>query len=216
MCVIVAGKKQKPTADELRACAAANPDGNGVAWVEDGLVRFEKGIALAQVEERVRAAPSWWAAHFRIGTAGGKSPELCHPFPVERDVPLALSGSAKSVLFHNGHVGDWEETVLARILSSPDAVEVPPGAWSDSRAYAWLVARHGRNVLSFASGKWLLLTRSGPRIFPGSQAGWSKVGSVWYSNTNWVSRTSSCGTSSFFGSRAEVGECESPYGWPRS
>ncbi len=58
MCVIMVAETERPRRSELMAAWATNPHGAGVAWVENGAVRFEKvgedaGDVQRVVDERV-------------------------------------------------------------------------------------------------------------------------------------------------------------------
>lgn len=213
MCVIVYGRESKPSDDVLNACAAANGDGNGFAWTDGKSVHYEKGISLERMSKLLAEAPSWWVCHFRIKTAGDATPFLCHPFPVAPDCPLDTVGTAREVLFHNGHHSNWKEQVLDSFAKkSRGKVKVPPGEWSDSRALAWLVSFAGRGILRFASGKFALLSKHGIRAFPdhGSHA-WTVRDGVTYSNMNWVGRLSSGesrGVQYYFGGVSRADACD--------
>ena len=212
MCVIVFGKDVKPKDGVLEACEDANGDGNGVAWTDGRRVFWEKGIKLDVLEKRVAEAPSWWVAHFRISTAGGKPPQLCHPFPLTPDSSIELSGETREVLFHNGHHSRWQEQIVETFVAkSRGRVKLPPGPWSDSRALAWLCSFGGRGMLRFAQGKFALLSPRGIRTFPDHtvSSDWTQRDGLWFSNMNWVGRYKS--TKVYSGpSNARM---EAMYGW---
>jgi hypothetical protein len=88
--------------------------------------------------------------HFRTASVGGPLPELTHPFPVEENVSLDLEGDTDMVLFHNGHVADWEKWLLQANLGSPYVL--PAGGWSDTRALAWLTWLKSESIIPFVSG----------------------------------------------------------------
>lgn len=191
MCVIVTGSTEKPTLEDLESMEVSNSHGNGIAWAQQGVIHYEKGITLERLDLLLRQAPSHWVIHFRIQTAGGSLPELCHPFPIDKAAPLDLKGTAQEVLFHNGHINDWENLTLKGICKKRTGITVPIGPWSDSRAMAWLIATVGRNVLSFAglTNKFALLSVDGIRHYPKDQSGWTARGGYMCSNTHWVGRT---------------------------
>jgi hypothetical protein len=154
MCVIYACATALPPEDELHQGAWRNDHGAGICWVNKQKKRVEwvKGLKdekaiLEQIEKRKIPFPL--GIHFRIASAGGKSPELTHPFPVSEDVPLWLAGSAGTVLMHNGHISKWEELVLAAGMANQ--VTFPEGDWSDTRALAWLVHLKGPGVVRFVN-----------------------------------------------------------------
>lgn len=149
MCVILACDEKLPGEKTVRAAAERNPDGGGVAWVENGKVRWEKGLpdgkAAWDVIKAVGRAPL--LAHFRIATVGGKIEKLTHPFPISPGIPLDLKGQAPAVLMHNGHWNAWD-THLKTALSASKG-KWPRGEWSDSRAIAWFLLTGGQGAIDF-------------------------------------------------------------------
>lgn len=157
MCVIYACKTAIPPEDELRRGAFLNDDGAGLAWLskDKKLVHWKKGLkdekdVLAFIEKEKLQPPL--AIHFRTVSTGFKCEELCHPFPLDSDVPNWLEGTAGEVLFHNGSLANWEELVLKMAFSSPE-IQIPFGDWSDTRALAWLVHWKGEGILEFILNK---------------------------------------------------------------
>lgn len=184
MCVIFVASKERPTPEMVEQAYDYNDAGAGIAWREGGLVKWEKGLELARVKELVAAAPLPFVVHFRIPTVGGKREELCHPFPVDKDVPLTLKGAIKGfVLFHNGHWKDWKETVLRSIVSK--GATLPGGKWSDSRAMAWMAAQFGVSVLEMIDEKSVAF---GPKQCEIAGTGWTMSGGVWCSNELWKTK----------------------------
>lgn len=183
MCVIITSKSGLPTSDLLKKAELINPDGGGVAWVEDYKVLFKKGITATEIEDlRDRIGKSPCLAHFRIATAGGVSKELCHPFPMDVGAPLHLEGASKNGVFmHNGHVRDWEEI----LVDSLGKAIFPKGNWSDSRAIAHMAGIYGPSVLTFYSAgqKFASLTPDGVINRYGS--GWCEEGDYFTSNRMW-------------------------------
>lgn len=115
------------------------------------MVQWQKGLkdhkeVLAFIEKKKIQLPAM--IHFRTVSAGTKCAELCHPFPVTEGVQLWTSGYAEQVLFHNGHIHNWEELALNAGLASGD-IKFPEGVWSDTRALAWLVWLKGPGILPF-------------------------------------------------------------------
>lgn len=134
MCVILSGAANKiyPLLDKAMD---ANPDGNGLAWVDNtsrGItVRWYKGVSNKDSKNLVKALGSTLVVfHARIATVGGTTSSLCHPFPVELRPKLDLYGKDEMVLFHNGHYSSWEKLVPEGELKKHEE------SWSDSRAVA--------------------------------------------------------------------------------
>jgi predicted glutamine amidotransferase len=134
MCVILVSDSRRMSDTLLASAVDANPDGNGFAWIADGVVKFEKSITLDRAQELAATVALPYIFHARIATVGGINPALCHPFAFDRrgsrDKRARLRGSSKAgVLFHNGTWSAWEEWVDRKA-----------GAWSDSMAMATLLA----------------------------------------------------------------------------
>jgi hypothetical protein len=157
MCVIYSCRTSWPDANELSAGAARNTDGAGIAWIaphpkkpNTPMVWWQKGLkddgeVLDFIKKEDIKPPG--LIHFRTATVGGAVPELTHPFPITKDVPLWTAGYANIVLFHNGHIMDWEDLALRAALNQPGSF--PEGVWSDTRALAWLVHLKGAGILRF-------------------------------------------------------------------
>lgn len=164
MCVLYVCEEKIPSLKRLEANQWLNDDGNGVAWIEKGKVRWQKGIVTAYaLHSLMKVLPLPIIAHQRMRSAGTTCPELTHPFPVNDRVDLRLAGTAKSVLFHNGTVSDWEKD----LERARGFVKMPGGEWSDTRMMAWMYARYGETVLHrYAAGQRVaVLTPDGPVVY---------------------------------------------------
>lgn len=105
MCIIcVKNSKKQLTKEQLKNCWDNNPDGAGIIWLENKIFHFQKGF-----ESFKDFRKKWYevskdskisAFHCRIATHGGISPELTHPFYIDRD-KIELSGSGELAM-HNG------------------------------------------------------------------------------------------------------------------
>ena len=122
MCVavIVQSDKRIPKT-YLEAMHEANSDGGGVAWQQDGVVYFRKGLTWQEIDELQDKLPKPFLMHFRIATKGDKIPELTHPFPIgPQAFSETLSGfSEMGVLIHNGTWSDYKKYVPGG-LALPD------------------------------------------------------------------------------------------------
>lgn len=185
MCVIFVADKVRPSADMIERGYETNPSGAGIAWREKGLVRWEKGLDLPDVQALAAKVPFPFVVHFRIPTCGGDRPSLCHPFPVDVNSSLALEGSTKGfVLFHNGHWNKWRESMLETLMRK--GTKMPAGKWSDSRAMAWTAAHYDINVLELIEEKCVVLSPDAIEIFGN---GWTQANDLWVSNTHWQYRS---------------------------
>ena len=187
MCVIIlAGLDtelpvKRLTPEMVSKAFSCNSEGAGIAYRDGGIVHWEKGLELGDIQRLCAEVPLPYVAHFRISTCGGKRADLCHPFPIDKEVPLFTSGTTKGyVLFHNGHWGDWKKEMYN------GKFQVPKGKWSDSRAMALMAAYRGHGVLDLIDEKAVIL---GPEDYEVFGTGWIKVKDdagvdIWCSNSN--------------------------------
>ena len=161
MCVIlVCPKKVRPDRATLDACHQANPHGAGVAWREDGVVRWFKGLEPDELEPLIAKLPGEIVIHFRWASVGEVTPKLCHPFPVTACATTRLSGHARAVLFHNGTWCQWRET-----LKRMPKHRLPDGLLSDSRVAASLVDLCGIEALERLPGRYVVFERDFTELF---------------------------------------------------
>lgn len=159
-----------------------NDHGGGVAWREKGYVKWKKGLDEKGMQEMVKDLPLPFITHFRIASCGGKSPQLCHPFPISADVDLALEGQTKGfVLFHNGHWNEWKHFTKETALRK--GTKIPMGSWSDSRAMAWAANHYGLGILEMIDEKCVAFGPGELELVRGT--GWDDVEGVWCSNKHW-------------------------------
>lgn len=144
MCVILVCDKARPTYDLLTQCENDNPHGGGIAWRSGGQIQFAKGLDAKEILSISNKVELPFVIHFRIATAGGMSPEMCHPFPIGGSVKM--QGKAPGVLFHNGHWTDWEDVFLHAVVAG-NGRRIPTGDISDTRALAIMVGWYGQNLL---------------------------------------------------------------------
>lgn len=159
MCLLILAKKSFPSREVLSLGNQHNPHGIGIAWTENGRVKWKKGITLEELqtmEKRVSGRPHM--IHFRLATVGGKRPELCHPFSVDERASTALEGEADAVLMHNGHWGNWSKELL---LAADYNTELPNDPWSDTRAMAFLAHAKGMKFLDSVKEKVVVLHGDG-------------------------------------------------------
>ncbi len=175
--MIIAVDGERPSLELLQLAYKTNKDGAGIAWIDNGVVHFIKGLAVNHVYDLAQIVPTPFVVHFRICSVGKASAELCHPFPISASAPTISKGTARSVLFHNGHWTDWENCVLKHAIAT--CREIPDGQWSDSRAAAWIAYRTGPNVLRFISGKFAVINPEGIKLYGD---GWVLENGIHFSN----------------------------------
>lgn len=113
MCIAIVKNKGQfiPTEEELRKCFSTNKDGAGIAWMEDGVCKWVKGLMniddfLKKLNEIPDLKETIAMFHFRIATHGDDSVKqgLTHPFPVtaDREAQIAHEGTSRMIAMHNG------------------------------------------------------------------------------------------------------------------
>lgn len=151
MCVIAVCQKRKLSGEEMRLAWQVNPDGAGIAWVEDGMVRVVKGLmSLGLLADAIEGAGLPMVVHFRLASVGEVRPELTHPFPILASAPVDLRYKTDApVLFHNGHWARWylyPAIVEALAPHVPVTIADDP-IISDARAIASLAGILGEEIL---------------------------------------------------------------------
>jgi len=157
MCVIYVCNSILPDDAELARGHSRNDDGAGISWLapdpkspKNLAVHWQKGLKDDEavkkfiLEEKI---PFPLIIHFRTASVGGTIAGLTHPFPTVQGVPLWEAGAAPEVLFHNGHLHNWDDLVMN--VGLPSTERFPDGPWSDTRALAWLTYLKGPGVLDF-------------------------------------------------------------------
>ena len=187
MCVIFVAENVRPNTQMVEAGYEANPSGAGIAWREDGYVKWKKGLEIAAIADLVKTLPMPFVVHFRIPSVGGPSKKLTHPFPLTNDVELSFEGQTQGqVLFHNGTWTDWKRFSLETAVSlDKDRKKIPAGLWSDSRALAWNANIYGPGILELIDEKVILFGPEGDIQIFGND--WSEEEGITVSNRGWCS-----------------------------
>jgi len=197
MCVIAIVRDNRPSDAIVRAMWDTNAAGGGFAWrdkvgkgtKEKTLVHWNKGIDT--VEEMIQASkdlPLPYVLHFRIPTCGGTLKALTHPFGIDENASIDLEGTTeRGVLFHNGHFNKWREAVREYAIAT--GARIPGGAWSDSRAMAWLTYHLGDGMVEFFEEKLVLFTPYSIQV--GNSGSFSREDGILYSNLSWKHRVRS-------------------------
>lgn len=186
ICVILIATETRPTPRLLEDAYAANGDGAGIAWREEGKVHWKKGLDLDRFKQLCADVPLPFIGHCRIASIGGVRASLTHPFPVSARVPLALEGTTTgAVVFHNGHWGEWSKELKQVILASGGKYQIPPGVWSDSRAIAFMVHVYGMGILDLLNEKTVGFS---PKECEVAGYGWDEIDGITVSNTFFKNR----------------------------
>lgn len=165
MCIAFMCNKGRPPQGVLEQAERENSDGIGVAWPEGGKIFWEKGLDLEGLDLLLKKQKGPLAIHFRAASSGPKSPQMCHPFPINEGADLLLKGSAEKVLFHNGTWGEWRKALLQSAFSNGDKIPRYPNG--DTRTIAWLLHRHGEGLLDALDlhDRFLILDSTKKEIF---------------------------------------------------
>lgn len=126
MCIIAAKKANIPIPSNfeslMRACFATNSDGAGFMYKRAGenMVHVNKGFmhfsSFWEAFTRAKLTDKdEFVCHFRIATSGGISPEMTHPFVVDKDKTKIKSLYSKIVdgmaMCHNGCMYEYMDKV---------------------------------------------------------------------------------------------------------
>ena len=144
MCLLIVSYKTFPDRDLLQAGEKGNPDGAGIAWIDNGKVKWKKGLRARDLEEIGLTTNPPWLIHFRKATVGKNIPQLTHPFVFDLSASTELEGETEAgVLAHNGNWLFWHEKIMDLVNENPEKHSFPIGHWSDSRALAFYGAIKG-------------------------------------------------------------------------
>ena len=171
MCIIAISRDRYLTTQEITNCFQSNSDGVGMAYViPGGKVRVKKGFMTLQdfldFYDEFKAENEEFVSHvvhFRTATSGDVSREMTHPFVMTPMSELAVEeDTEKSVLFHNGVMGDWK-TLLINMVSSGQIPGMPKGPMNDTRVAAIMASlpNVGDEILEVLSGKFVKVQPDG-------------------------------------------------------
>jgi len=181
MCVIFNCEHEFPKFEHLVSAEQMNPHGAGIAWVDNKIVKFKKGIDAKTINKMIKNGKVKLPCiiHFRIGTCGGLGKGLTHPFQICKDTNLALSGEGKDVLFHNGIYSNWQDKFMKLMIKK--GITIPKGKWSDSRFLAFMASYHGKDILDLFEGQKIsILTPNGIEKY--ADTDWCDVDKIECSN----------------------------------
>lgn len=185
MCVIavVDDNDARPTREQVQRMWNRNDHGGGVAWQQDGLVRWQKGIdSCERMEDYALTLPVPFVLHFRIASVGPKVPLLTHPFILDPEGGNELAGATlNSALFHNGTWNGWASELWK--FATCSGLKIPKRPWSDSRAIAYIIAHLGEHAIDFVGETIAVIGVEGEVDMYGSR--WSLVDGFYVSNTGW-------------------------------
>lgn len=195
MCVICIKPEgvEEPDKEDFRDMFISNSDGAGFMWVQDGKVHVRKGFMkfddFWKGWNKYNITKDTVAiAHFRIGTSGGKTQAMTHPFPItdNEDLLKQTEWDGDLAMAHNGVFGggtkDLSDTALfVRDIIHPlkEYLHDHNGEFDDKM----------ENIIAQAAdtSRVVLLNSKGNYMKVGD---WSEIDGCWYSNTKWNNITS--------------------------
>ena len=167
--------------EHLRDGWIANPDGGGYAFIHKGKMVTKKGFTklqefLKSIEEDFKKHKgSPFVIHFRIRSAGDKSTENMHPFPI-----------AGGVVIHNGTI----QGTGAKYADGPSDTKLFAEKFKDNLTFKF-TSEHKRELCE-ALGSWnklVFLYETGNVVIVNEDKGvWRD--DVWYSNYTFSPRPS--------------------------
>lgn len=185
MCVIMCYKDNYPRLKDLKSAEEINGHGAGIGWIEDGKVKFKKGLTSGQVWKCIKENDIQlpFVIHFRIKSVGDIVSELTHPFPISTNVNDDLEGITDKLFFHNGTYNKWDDDLLDTCVRQ--GLKIPDGELSDSKALAFLCAVYGDNYLKLINtqSRFTILSKNGIKVYG---SGWEEVSKGLCSNAQHV------------------------------
>jgi glutamine amidotransferase len=158
----------------------ANPDGCGLAWVENGQVQIYKSMKFEDWKTKYlevidRCGNINMLIHFRITSRGKTSEDMCHPFMVGDDMAIIHNGTISNITAAETANGDSDTKVLAEKIMR----DLPVG-WEHNQS----VIRLLEDFIGWS--KICILTSNDEIIFLNESKGFWDNG-IWYSNKTYIS-----------------------------
>ena len=195
MCILAVIKHNQPLLSEkmLRKCWNLNPDGAGVMYTDQSdpsrivvrkgfmeykdLLDFWRGYRNEHDNTREHG---FTVIHFRIGTSGGKRPEMTHPFVLYNDEMDTTQAIAHNGIIHGLGRADASDTAVfaERIRQTTKSVE-----WVDCLFTRMMVEEY---IGSY--NKLVVLTGDKVTIFNPESGELDPRTGIWWSNAGWRSR----------------------------
>ncbi len=118
---------------DLRSAWNNNPDGLGLAYFDQNMIKVHKGIMTFKDAYKLisNLKNKELVIHFRFATHGSILPENTHPFEIHHNIDVSKKClDPKSILFHNGVIQGFGSNTLSdtchfttSILSKIEALE---------------------------------------------------------------------------------------------
>lgn len=173
------------TEQEIRNSWQANPDGAGLAYVDDcGKVCTFKSMKLKRfMEEYERVVDmhgqhSPMLVHFRIATHGSVNEYNCHPFMVNKNIAMIHNGVIPVLIDKNDKRSD------TRVFTEEYLPKLPEGWLDDDYLFDMVQEYIGNSKLVFLS------TENRDRAYIANErfGHWNASKNIWFSNNSYCSR----------------------------
>jgi|DEB0MinimDraft_6_1074348.scaffolds.fasta_scaffold01229_18 hypothetical protein len=175
------------TEQEIRNSWNANPDGGGLAYIDDcGKVCTFKSMKLkGLLEEYERVVDmhgqhSPMLVHFRIATHGTVNEYNCHPFMVNKNIAMIHNGVIPVLIDKKDKRSD------TRVFTEEYLPKLPKGWLDDDYLFDMVQEYIGHSKLVFLSTE----NRDRAYIANEHMGHWNPVKTIWFSNKSYCSVSS--------------------------
>jgi hypothetical protein len=179
MCAMICCENEFPSLDILRNTELTDQDGAGIAWINGNKVEWLKGLKAQELYDFIqsREIKTPCVIHFRKANTGSKSLKLCHPFAINDQKENELRGKADSVLFHSGHISEYNKYMKMIEKTTKDRFDKQ---WSDSRLMAYMTYHYGLSFLKIL----LDMSKHSQKVAILTPNGITKLGNGWITHDN--------------------------------
>lgn len=170
------------TEDEFRTSWQSNPDGGGLAWLDDtGTVRTFKSMKLRPMMDKyeqildLHGAHTPVLVHFRIATHGTVNEYNCHPFMVNSNIAVIHNGIIPVLIDKKDNRSD------TRVFTEEYLPKLPAGWLDDDYLFDMVEEYIGSSKLVF------LTTENRERAYIANehQGHWNTPKNIWFSNKSY-------------------------------
>jgi len=184
MCVIVHKKPGVILRKKiLQECWSKNSDGAGLMWSENGKLNTVKGLMTFQelwdflIRDEFDGKNKDLLIHFRMCTAGETTPELCHPFHIDKDLAFMHNG----VLMEEAVIDPYDKKSDTLLLCNKILKQLPRNFLNNRGLLILLNAYLGNSTLVFMDAK-------GKITKVGDLNGDMETQGYWFSNYYWSTK----------------------------
>jgi hypothetical protein len=172
------------TEDEIRTSWKSNPDGGGLAYIDDcGKICTFKSMKLKPLLEEYERVVTMFGqhspmlVHFRIATHGGVNEFNCHPFMVNDNIAMIHNGIIPVLMDKKDPRSD------TRVFAEEYLTKLPVGWLDDDYMFDMVEEYIGQSKLVFLSTE----TRERGYIANERMGHWNDSKSIWFSNKSYCS-----------------------------